>query len=910
MKVKKPYINLLLLFPIFCWTRMANAQQSLNLEQLESHQEVYRDAMFASGNGQWFAYGQRSKTSGSRRYVNAVTVRSTVGGKDILLPGLDISTAMGFTGGGNFFVYPDTSVARRFHVLELSSGNVSSIDDIDKPVIPQGNTSDEILCRNKAGDLFIFVARTQSRKLLARSTTYFQSQQDGHTLLVTSKNSDGSDHWKLLDSKNGKSSLVTTGGNYENPVWSEDGKQLAFLEHQEGGTAVWLYDRSAGSKRMLLSDREIRKTEAREVVGLGDFRAGGQSLEVSLKELPKAQPVLNPPVAKVTIWSYSDAQMHTKKPQKPMPGSRSRQALILMESGKLVDLESHTKVFRGAVGNWYYGLDSTNHFFLISANDSKQITLTRVPADPAIFLNASSDDGNYLLYYYQNHWYGYDIGAQKATCLTSATGTDWYEPTPLLTEKGHYHMADGFPVPVGGSLFRVGDQYDRWILDASGKKAPVCLTEGYGRRNRITLKEILRNNKRMILDGKLLLTALGDLDRKRGFFVCSPTVPAEPQTLVYMEAKFDEPQVTADGNHFFVVRETSQEAPNWYSSADCSKWVPISDVQPGYEGFKTQVLVGKVVNGHEARATLYMPMNLDHSKKYPVILNYYEQMTANCHDFLYPALTAHNINIPWFLERGYLVLTPDIYYRQGHAGESALSCINAAVDALLKLPYVDSTKMGIQGHSFGGFETFYVAAHSTRFKAAMAAAGLTDMISLHNTLPETVDNQRAVSSWGGQFRIATTLWERPDFYLANSPVLEADKVQTPLLIMHNKGDNASPYVQAMEFFMSMHRLGRPCWMLEYEGERHTIEKIENKIDYTMRMTQFFDHYLKGAPAPLWMIDGMKYRDPKYTPGYELDTLGRKPGPGINSPEEQKKIDEYSKIPLSDKLKPLLNKTNQ
>jgi len=248
-----------------------------------------------------------------------------------------------------------------------------------------------------------------------------------------------------------------------------------------------------------------------------------------------------------------------------------------------------------------------------------------------------------------------------------------------------------------------------------------------------------------------------------------------------------------------------------------------------------------------------------------------------------------------------------VHFTEVNPGESALRCLNAITDELVKLKYVDSSKLGLMGHSFGGYETLYFVTHSRRFAAALASAPISNLISGANALgantPEVM--REFIEKRDNLIRMRSTMWEKPIKHIMHSPVFEADKVTSPLLIMHNPKDSAVPFAQGMEFFLSMRRLGKPCWLLEYENGGHKVSSFEDLKDYTVRVDQFFDHYLKGEQAPLWLIEGQKYKDSKYTPGYELDTLGREPGPGINSPEEQKKIDEYGKIPFAEKIRPLL-----
>ena len=111
-----------------------------------------------------------------------------------------------------------------------------------------------------------------------------------------------------------------------------------------------------------------------------------------------------------------------------------------------------------------------------------------------------------------------------------------------------------------------------------------------------------------------------------------------------------------------------------------------------------------------------------------------------------------------------------------------------------------------------------------------------------------------------QSRIGKTIWEAPELYVENSPLFHLPKVNTPLMIMHNDGDGAVPWYQGIELFTGMKRLGKPCWLLNYNGDDHNLMKNANRMDLSIRMRQFFDHYLRDQPAPDWLINGVPALD--------------------------------------------------
>ena len=196
---------------------------------------------------------------------------------------------------------------------------------------------------------------------------------------------------------------------------------------------------------------------------------------------------------------------------------------------------------------------------------------------------------------------------------------------------------------------------------------------------------------------------------------------------------------------------------------------------------------------------------------------------------------------------------PDIKYKIGAVGQSVYDAVVSAAKYLMEFSWVDSKKMGIQGHSFGGYETDYLVTHSHIFSAACSASGFCDLISWYGSAAR--GSYPMYWAEQNQGRFGTNLWKSPNSYIKNSPIFKADQVTTPLLMMQNKADPVVPFAQGVEFFTALRRLGKKVWMLQYDEGEHQISWMAGK-DFTIRMTQFFDHYLKGMPAPRWMTKGI------------------------------------------------------
>jgi dipeptidyl aminopeptidase/acylaminoacyl peptidase len=268
---------------------------------------------------------------------------------------------------------------------------------------------------------------------------------------------------------------------------------------------------------------------------------------------------------------------------------------------------------------------------------------------------------------------------------------------------------------------------------------------------------------------------------------------------------------------------------------------------------------------------LYKPEGFDPSRKYPMMVYFYERLSDNLHNYVIPAAGSSSINISFYVSRGYLVFTPDIPYEIGYPGESALKAVVPGVLSLVDEGFVDEDAIGVQGHSWGGYQIAYLVTKTNVFKAAEAGAPVANMTSAYGGIRWGTGMSRMFQYEKTQSRLGGSLWETPVRYIENSPLFWADKVETPVLMMHNDEDGAVPWYQGIEYFVALRRLNKPVWMLNYNGEDHGLRQEHNQKDWAIRMQQFFDHYLKGDPAPVWMTEGVPAILKGWTLGLELVT---------------------------------------
>ena len=271
--------------------------------------------------------------------------------------------------------------------------------------------------------------------------------------------------------------------------------------------------------------------------------------------------------------------------------------------------------------------------------------------------------------------------------------------------------------------------------------------------------------------------------------------------------------------------------------------------------------------GRPLEGVIYKPANFDPNKKYPMIVNFYERNSETLYEYHMPEPHRSTIDYRLYNSNGYIVFNPDIRYRDGYPGESCYNCLMPGVSMMIAKGYIDEKAIGAQGHSWGGYQVAYLATRTNLFAAIESGAPVVNMFSAYGGIRWGSGMARAFQYEHTQSRLGGTPWSTPDRYHTNSPLFTMDKVQTPILIMHNDADGHVPWYQGIEYFVAMKRLGKPCWLLNYTGEPHWPLRMANRIDFQTRMFQFFNHFLKHEAAPKWLDEGVRAVDQPYELGY-------------------------------------------
>lgn len=712
--------------------------------------------------------------------------------------------------------------------------------------------------------------------------------------------------------------------------FSDLGDQLAFnlisYNQNQPSTSIWCYRKGTDAAVKLADDQNLNLS-GRFIINSHSlqFSRNGHWLFFSLQEPQKEKSKSTTEGAQVDIYSYKDLKLQGEQLNRINDEKQQCQAIVPVTGGLVTMLngliDGESRLFtnpKSVTGDyvvlgerlhenfkpWWLAYTDAYTYYIISLKDGKRTLLHRESKYPVSDFSFSPD-GKQLVYWdsRQSGYMSYDVVSGKTINLTS-------QVPEIAKEAGYVYLfgnsvfsqqvdnVDNVKWIGDGKFLLIYSMYDIWKVDPTGKIAPVNLTKDFGSKRHILLR-LVDGNTNYTGDEQVLVTGFNSNTKDNGFYRISLAHPNSPALLTigpycYYRKSSQVPQTSdsfsanmkpvkaQNANAWIVSRETANEYPNYFYTSDWKKFTPLTDLQPqrDYNWLTSELITYKQVDGTTSQGILYKPENFDPKKKYPVIFNYYERLSSRLHEFPKPGYTDDNINIPWFVSRGYLVFTPDIHYtvaskKKGKTvGEAACNSVLGAAHYLSKLPYVDGKHMGIQGHSFGGGETNFLVTHSTFFAAACSAGGtVSDQVSAYldpyRLIGRNPISYRVVHSENGHEMIGATLWERPDLYFRSSSVFNANKVTTPLLLMHNERDEQTDWGQSFELYTALRRLGKPVWLLQYDGEGHSLYKETNQKDFTIRLTQFFDHYLKDSPAPKWMVQGIPAIMKGIDEGYEL-----------------------------------------
>jgi dipeptidyl aminopeptidase/acylaminoacyl peptidase len=677
--------------------------------------------------------------------------------------------------------------------------------------------------------------------------------------------------------KSGTVNAIMAGiGTYKAITWDEPQKRIAFVadgDTTDTANRPWkLYSWEAGkATARLLLDPETTEgfpgdmKIANEPGLLWSKHSNSLFFNIQRKiEEPEDTTVSAEEIPDVHIWHWRDVLIHPQREKRKSElENKSYRALFNLQRNVLVRLSDetmetlnlspdHTRAF-GMDRRRYEDEQPWNPEFhdvyLVNLNDGTR----KLIRERQRFGLRWSNGSNYLYWFDDADWYAYELRSGTTHRLSGLIPT---ELRNLVFDRAGVPGAWGSPGWVkddrGVLLY---DRYDIWLVTPDGSTARNITADANPEGNvRFRYVRIDPDEEYIDLDNEVFLSYFHDGTKASGYYRLNHRENRLDSLLVIQKAVGAPVRTEAENAYLFTI-ETFDEFPDLYMSDTAFGNIRrLTDANPQQIDFawgSARLFEWHNADGIPLQGILYLPADYKRGQRYPLIVYIYERLADLLHRYGTPRASSR-INPAFYTSNGYAVIDADVVYTIGQPGQSAVKSVVPAALKLVEMGIADPERIGLQGHSWGGYQTAYVVTQTDLFSAAVAGAPVSNMVSAYGGIRWGTGNPRTYQYEIGQSRIGRSLWERPDLYLENSPVFYADRIRTPLLVMHGDDDGAVPWYQSIELYLAMRRLGKEMFFLHYADAPHNLMKRKNRIDYNRRIFEFFEHYLNDKQAPDWI----------------------------------------------------------
>jgi len=782
--------------------------------------------------------------------------------------------------------------AVKSHKLPKEWGNFIAYHLADKR-----DTSKLVKKENKknGSKLVLYNFYTGWRDTLLYVTDYAIADKGKFVAAVsTAKDSTEQDHIIVYDLiKKMEDRIQAQQHGFHNLVISPQANYVSYMENKDSTEkalvpdySFHLYDIKAKSNKTIRNPRSSNLILSKDRVP--KFSEDETRMYYGRAPQPVVQDtnLLDEEIVNVEVWTSQDKMLYTQKEVR-LKDEKKKSYLYVYDVifGKSLALGSEEvpNVQLSEDGNAKYALGIHNESYL------EYISWKGYPYNDVYTINVETGKQTKVLTKEQgrlrispkgNHAYWYNSEEKKHKSLDLNTGN-----VHVLTDNtvgtfyNELHDAPSDPRSYGvaswsddESHIYLYDRYDIWKVAANGSSHEK-ITNGREKRKVNRYISLDRDITTLPQDTSILIYQFNDLDKSSGYAMLDLSTNKTAE-LKNGHFRYNRRPIKAKkSGDIIITREDFDEFPNLIATDMMMNDVKkISDANPQQKDYlwgDAELYKWTNEKGEELEGLLIKPDNFNPAAKYPMIVNFYERSSDGLYRHRAPAPHRSTINYSYYVNKGFVIFNPNVTYNIGYPGESCYEDVMSGVQSLMKKPWVDQKNIGVQGHSWGGYQIAHLLTKTDVFKCAEAGAPVVNMISAYGGIRWRSGMSRMFQYEKTQSRLGATLWENPDLYMENSPIFNVDKVNTPVLILHNDKDGAVPWYQGIEYFVALRRLGKPAWMLNYNGEPHWPVKWQNRVDFNKRMEQFFSHYLLGEPMPAWMKSGVAPIDKGINQGFEF-----------------------------------------
>ncbi len=622
------------------------------------------------------------------------------------------------------------------------------------------------------------------------------------------------------------------------------------------------------------------------------FSRNGQRLYFGTTLKPKPEPkdtLIDEEKPVLDVWTWKDKELQPQqKINAEKEKKRTYKAVYLVGEEKFIQLADpevrEVRTILKGDGNLALGLcdspyrlesswtgRSAADYYLVDIESGIKRLIVRNKTMVSL-----SSGGNFVIWYdpADSSYYtrSTNINATENVKLNAAVPVSFCDERWDMPESARPYGIAGW-AENDKSVF-IYDRFDIWKFDAEGSKVPVNATRNYGRKNFLSLRYRKLDPDAEFIDTSkpIIVSAFDERNKSAGYFSADLRNYSDPKMFLMEDFSFANLARAKDAEVLIWTRESVSESPDvWTGNLAFEHRHKLSESNPQQKNFVwpgVRLVHWTTFSGKELEGLLYFPETIDPERKYPMIVYFYERNADNLYSYTIPSPTRSTVNRTYYASNDYIIFVPDITYEEGSPGASAFDAVISGTQFVSNMfPFINRERIGVQGQSWGGYQTAWLITQTDMFAAAMAGAPVANMTSAYGGIRWQTGLSRMFQYEKSQSRIGGTLWDKTLQYIDNSPLFYVPKIKTPLLIMHNDADGAVPWYQGIELFTAMRRLQKPVWMLSYNNEEHNLkaESWANRMDLTIRMKEFFDHYLKGGPEPEWM----KYGIPAVRKGKDL-----------------------------------------
>lgn len=605
------------------------------------------------------------------------------------------------------------------------------------------------------------------------------------------------------------------------------------------------------------------------------FSNDGQTISLGIKEQEVKEKMSKDTIPNVDVWHWKDDYIQSVQIVRANRDKNfTYSAAFHINSGKFVRL---------ADDKLKYVSDSRHPKYRIGRDDSPYLSDVNWGISPADMYRVDiatgerkkfedlvtrtlgdSPDGKYYLYQKDTALILYNVDTDTRTNISQKAPV-------IFMDMEHPYPHENPPFGVAGwtkdgKNVIINHKYDLWMLALDGSKAENITKIGDDQE--IRFRHISMDSEEDWIDTKkpLLLTAYGEWTKKEGFYELM--IGSQPKSLVYDDMSYGRPMKAKNANKTFFTKQTFVDFPDYYLAeikfANQKKITTANPQQSEYAWGQRKLVDFTDSRGNKLQGTLTFPADYEEGKAYPTIFYFYEKMSDRHHQYSMPVYDDRP-HFSTYASNGYLIFMPDIIFEEGKPGTSSLDVITSAAKELIKLGYADKDNIGLQGHSWGGYQTSFILTQTDMFKCIVTGAPPTNLESFYNNIYGSSGTVHHGIMELGQVRMGygVTPWTHREIYQRENPMHHVPNIKTPFMILHGTADGAVDWSQGLELFNAARRLGKEVIFLSYPNEGHHLANEANQKDFQRRMKEYFDHHLMGKTAPEWMEEGVPHLKKQY-----------------------------------------------